>query len=143
MAEYPDTLFQAYRLKGVLIDTNLMVLFAIGSYSLDRVGTFKRTTRYTRADYVLIMKIIAYFERRVTTPHILSEVDNLTRQLPEGEHEALSRVMAPLVSSLFEIYIASDEAIRGANYPGLGLVDCVTALAARDALVITDDFRLS
>jgi hypothetical protein len=143
MPEYPETFFEKYKSKGILIDTNLMVLIAVGNYSVDRILTFKRTIQYTLEDYTLMMSIVAYFERRITTPHILAEVDNLTRQLPQAEHRALAAAMGQLIANSFEIYVPSGEAIRMPHYSGLGLTDCVTILAALEALVITDDFRLS
>ncbi len=134
---------EKYRSKGALIDTNLMVLIAVGSYRIDRIATFKRTIQYTSEDYQLMMRIMIHFERRITTPHILTEVDNLTRQLPEAEHQALAQTMARLIANLFEIHIPATDAIQTRNYPRVGLTDCVTISASNEVLTITDDFQLS
>jgi hypothetical protein len=136
-------LYEKYKSKGVLVDTNLMVLVVVGSYSKNRILTFKRTIQYTLEDHDLILQIITSFPRRITTPHILAEVDNLTRQLPQAEHRAVSATITQVVSDLFEVYVPSANAIREISYSVLGLTDCATMLAASDALVVTDDFRLS
>ncbi len=145
MPRYLASLFQRYKAKGLLVDTNLMVLIAVGTYNQLRVGTFKRTIQYTLDDLEMMLRIVAYFDRRVTTPNILTEVDNVTRQLPEAEHGPLAAAFAQLVSRQFEIYVQSHQTVQHAAYSRLGLTDCVTAMAAaeRNALIITDDLRLS
>lgn len=142
-ARFPDRLFANYRSKGILIDTNLMVLITIGTYEIERVSTFKRTRQYTIDDYALMMRILAFFERRITTPNILTEVDNLTRQLPEREHDAISTILAQLISTLFEVHQPAAPIVRTDLYPDLGLTDCVTVALSQDLLVLTDDYRLS
>ena len=139
----PAQLIENYQTRGVLLDTNLMVLLAIGLYRRERISSFKRTMQYTEDDFMLVAHIAGRFARRVTTPHILAETDNLTRQLPRGEHRAVAAVMAPLVEDLFEVYSPSATAIRHERYSNLGLTDCVTIAAADEVLVITDDVRLS
>jgi hypothetical protein len=42
--------FDSARSSGLLVDTNLLVLFAVGTVNLDRIETFKRTSKYTKAD---------------------------------------------------------------------------------------------
>jgi hypothetical protein len=120
-----------------------MVLITVGTYNPQRVLTFKRTLKYTLDDLLLMTRLLSYFGRRVTTPNILTEVDNLTRQLPEAEYEAIAITLAQLVSDSFEVYFPSAGVLNNLNYPLLGLTDCVTAMAASGVLVVTDDFRLS
>lgn len=140
---YPNYLFEKYRNKGVLIDTNLLLLVAVGTYSTARVLSWKRTKQYTLEDYAMLLKILGYFQRRVTTPNILTEVDNLARQLPVVEHEAISTVLFQLISSSIEVYVASVDVAQSHMYPAVGLADCVTMSAADEVLVLTDDFELS
>jgi hypothetical protein len=48
---------------GLLVDTNLLVLFVIGTVNLDRIGTFKRTRKYIRSDYNLLVRVLAKFNQ--------------------------------------------------------------------------------
>lgn len=139
----PALLIAEYRAKGVLIDTNLLVLLAVGLYKPDRISTFNRTRQYTLDDFKLVERIVRGFERLVTTPQILAEADNLTRQLPTREHHAIANVIAALIVRLFEVYVPSSDTVKNERYPDLGLTDCTTIAAADNLLVITDDFRLS
>jgi hypothetical protein len=90
-----------------------------------------------------MLRILEHFNRRVTTPNILTEVDNLARQLPEDEHEAISAALFQLISTSFEIYSPSATASQTEIYPLIGLTDCVTLSSSDDVLVLTDDFELS
>ncbi len=139
----PLELIAKYRNKGVLLDTNLMVLLAVGHYKLERISSFKRTDKYTVDDFALVSRILANFERRITTPHILAEADNLMRQLPNWECGPVAAVMTRLIENIFEIYSPSLDAARNERYSILGLTDCVTLAVAKEVLVITDDFPLS
>jgi hypothetical protein len=141
----PDTLIGRYRSKGLLLDTNLLVLLAIGLYRRDRIDTFKRTRRYTAADFDIVCELTDRAARRVTTPSILTETDNLTRQLPEHEQMALATTAGRIIAKSFEVYIPSSDTVRDEAYGRLGLTDTGILAAARaaDVLVVTDDFRLA
>jgi hypothetical protein len=139
----PLQLIEKYRRKGLLLDTNLMVLLVIGSYRRERILSFERTDRYSVRDFEILMHVLAKFERHVTTPHILTETDNLTRQLGKLEHRALAAVMTRLLAKLFEIHVPSKDASASERYAAFGLTDCSTLAVTEDVLFITDDFSLS
>ena len=136
-------IFRKHRRNGVLIDTNLLVLLAVGLYNPQRVQTFKRTNAYMLEDFHRIRQLAGYFSRRITTPNILTEVDNLVRQLPEREHPAIALTMQRMIDQLFEIYVPTLDASRGRGYANLGLTDCITLASSDDVLVVTVDFRLA
>ncbi|MDC7788084.1 hypothetical protein PQJ75_20915 [Rhodoplanes sp. TEM] len=141
----PDTLVARCRSKGILLDTNLMLLLTIGLCRRPRIATFKRTERYTAADFDIVLALADRAARRVTTPSIPTETDNLTRQLPEHEHDALAATAGQIIAKSFEVYIPSSDAVRDGAYVRLGLTDTGLLAAARaaDVLVVTDDFRLA
>jgi hypothetical protein len=139
----PLDVIEGYRTKGILLDTNLFVLLAVGICRPTRISSFKRTSQYTPEDFSFVARLVDRFTRRITTPHILAEADNLTRQLPQADHRALAATMTFLTTDLLEVYVPSAEAVRDLRYADLGLTDCVTVAATNETLVITDDFRLS
>ena len=139
----PDELVAKHRGKKVLVDTNLLVLLAIGMYRRARISTFNRTRQYTQEDFDLLVRLIALFHTRIVTPHIFAEADNLTRQMPRAEHVAVAAVMTKIIAGTFEIYCPSVDAAQHKNYPKLGLTDCTIIEASPNALVVTDDLRLS
>jgi hypothetical protein len=48
--------------NGLLIDTNLLVLFVVGSVNANRIGNFKRTRKYGSSDYRLLLRVIDKFK---------------------------------------------------------------------------------
>ena len=77
-------LLDRYRRKGILIDTNLLLLFVVGSCNVKHIGTFKRTKKFIPADFEALRRMLGNFRRLVTTPNILTEVSNFLGQLPTG-----------------------------------------------------------
>lgn len=144
MPTYPYDLIHKYQSKGVLVDTNLLLLLAIGNYSKDRIETCKRTRQFTREDYELLCKILASFRTRITTANILTETDNLARQgVSEREYEAVSTCLRNIINDFFEVHGSSKTAAANERYATLGLADCVTLISDVDVLVLTDDRTLS
>src|SRR3954467_11508034 len=107
----PSELIDKYKSRGVLIDTNLLVLLAVGIYRPDRIATFKRTRPYTLRDFEFILRLADAFRRRITTPNILTEADNLLRQLPEAEQLDVANTLAKLTHEAIEIYCKSADVV--------------------------------
>ena len=89
MNEYLAGLIARYRERGAVVDTNLLLLFLIGSYRVDLIRRFKRTQRYFPDDFHLLRRFLSEFRQIVVTPHILTEVTNLALQLPAGSAQCL------------------------------------------------------
>ena len=94
---------------GLLIDTNLVVLFAVGTVNRKRIEAFKRTRQYTEADFDLLLRLLDRPGPVYTTPHILAEVSNLT-DLSGPERVTVRQVLKQAISQLNEIHLASVEA---------------------------------
>lgn len=141
---YVDRLLLKYRSKGVLIDTNILLLLFVGRYDLSWVSKFKRTKIFTDDDYFLVEKIVSFFARVVTTPNILTEVSNLSNQLPEQIKLKYYQEFVSVVEILEEEYVASATACGQQYFHRCGLADStITTLARDNYLVITDDFPLA
>jgi hypothetical protein len=141
---YPQDLFIKYRNKGILVDTNLLLLLVVGHYDSERIPRFPRTNQFTSEDFRLVQTIVNFFLTRITTPNILTEVDNLIRQaVPRNEHQAMSTIMQTIINTQFEIHIPSANVASNPLYGALGLADCATLMCPPDRLVLTDDFPLS
>lgn len=82
MSEITDQ-FQRYRQAGIMVDTNILLLFFIGAFDQNLIPRFKRTRQFTVEDYATLIDILGPFDKIVATPHILTEVSNLSGQLRE------------------------------------------------------------
>jgi predicted nucleic acid-binding protein len=128
---------------GLLVDTNLLVLYIVGSVNRNRIEQFKRTRQYTKADYVLLLRVLGRFKRLFTVAHVLAEVSNLT-DLSGSERLLAREILKQTVSVLEEAPLPSIQAANDSLYPRHGLVDASIAAVAREqkCAVLTDDFDL-
>ena len=136
--------FGSSRATGLLVDTNLLVLFAVGSVSRHRIQEFKRTRKYSADDYDLLVHIFERFDRRLyTVPHVLAEVSNLS-DLSGPERLEARRKVRGLISVLHELEMPSIRAAEDPLYEDLGLADAAIGAAARvhGFEVLTDDVQL-
>jgi rRNA-processing protein FCF1 len=131
------------RSGGLLIDTNLLVLFIVGSVNLNRIENFKRTRKYSKADYVLLLRVIDKFEPLYTLAHVMAEVSNLS-DLTGRERIQARQTLKSLLAILQEPVMPSLQAAQSNSYNSHGLVDAAIASLASDnkCTVLTDDLDL-
>lgn len=144
MTSYVELLIERYQPKGILIDANLSLLYLVGSYDLRLVGDgkYNKLSKYDPEDYHLLLRLKKVFKRAVTTPHVLTEVSNLTNDLPEQtKAECLKRFYETFVA-IDELTISCLEAAQRAEFAFLGLTDTALAIVSDQFLIVTDDARL-
>ena len=142
---YTKSLFSKYRRKGILIDTNLVLLWFIGSVNRDLISTFKHTKNFTTDDYDTLKIIINSFSIIATTPNILTEVSNLVNKgLAEDYRASCFIFFAQFVTQIQENYIESKKVTNTNQFIKLGLTDCgIENIATKNKyLVLTVDFPL-
>jgi predicted nucleic acid-binding protein len=128
---------------GLLVDTNLLVLYVVGAVNRNRIETFKRTCQYTKTDHELLLRVLGRFKQLHTVAHVLAEVSNLT-DLPGPERLRARLVLKETISLLSETELPSARAAEDRLYERLGLVDAAIGAVARkhDCAVLTDDLDL-
>lgn len=79
---YTTSLIKSYKQRGILIDTNILLLWFVGSVNRQRISKFNRTEKFEPEDYDLLLRLLEYFfPKIVTTPNILTEVNSLSQIL--------------------------------------------------------------
>lgn len=142
MAQTLGDLVRNYAGKGILIDTNLLLVLIVGSVDPRQVLRFKRTRSYTPQDFKLLVRLIDRFRRIVVTPHILAELTNL---LPTGKADALSAGyftrLVEVLKAAREEHVAKDTMIDSPLLAKIGFTDLSMMEAANGGkyLVLTDD----
>lgn len=137
-------LFNRYSQIGLLVDTNILLLYVVGLVNPQRITRFKRTQQFTPEDYELLNKILLSFKRIFTTPHILTEVNSLANQLGEPERTRCFQILAQIINELEEYYKPSREVAQHPEFQRFGLTDCsILTLAQNSYLVLTDDLKLA
>lgn len=131
--------------RDLLVDTNLLVLLAVGSFEPGLIERHKRTRQFTVEDYRLLRRFLARFRTVVATPNVLTEASNLIDQGTGAKGERLQAFLASIIGVLEEEYISSREGCGVEEFQRLGLADSVIlqlAQSRRDLPVLTDDLHL-
>ncbi|MEM8641452.1 MAG: PIN domain-containing protein [Cyanobacteria bacterium P01_G01_bin.54] len=141
---YIEKILNRYSQKGIVVDTNLFLLWLVGLTNSERIEKFKRTKKYTIADYKQLRELLGLFARIVTTPHILAEVSNLANQLNDPDRgKCLSNLQVILNNGIVEKYVLGAEISKDKKFATFGIKDCgIKYIAPQKFLVLTDDFKL-
>ncbi len=135
-----DALVSKYAGSGVLVDSNVLLLYVVGLFRPGRIETFTRTRRYTVDDFYLLQVIVGHFQRLVVTPNTLTEVANLASQMEEPDRSACRDILASTVTVVREEYVASMKAVGDRDFRRLGLTDsAILTLERSKYLILTDD----
>jgi hypothetical protein len=137
-----ETYIRQYRRKGIIVDTNLLLLALIGG--TPSIAGFKRTSGYTVKDYKLLLNVIDQFEKLISTPHILAEVSNLTNGLYGSKLHDFYATLKKSLSTVIEIHCPALDISCDYELSPYGLTDVGIICAAKDNyLVLTDDLRVA
>ena len=135
-------LIEKHRAKGVLVDTNLLVLYLVGTVNRRRVLNFKRTGDFATEDYDLLVRLIDWFGKLIATPHVLSQVSDLT-DLTGNELAEVRALFKLLVEQIEERYDGSRSLVGDPAFERFGLTHAAVAtVCSRGILVLTTDSRL-
>jgi len=127
----------------VLVDSNLLLLWFVGLFKRELIGTYKRLTMFSPEDFDLLSEFLRNFRGIVTTPNILTEVSNLAGALSDHIKPQYFGAFSRSLKLVREEYVSSDKATTNELFQWLGLTDAVIATIALDrVLVITSDFEL-
>ena len=137
-----EKLIQIYRGKGVLVDTNLLLLLLVGNYDPSLIRRFKRTGRYTEDDYLFLAQLIRMFSKIITTPHVLTEVSNLANGLGEPIKQFWFQNFYDALQ-LFEEHPLPARATDQTEFAAFGLTDAALVCLGANTLLVTEDYRLS
>lgn len=140
---YYESILKKYINKGILIDTNLLLLFLIGSFDKKAISTFKRLENqgYDEKDFLIVSNIMRASKKLITTPNILTEISNLSFQFKYKIKEKYNSFLLKTIENFNEIYINSNS-IKEKDFSSLGLTDSIILKLSDDCLIVTDDAKL-
>lgn len=128
----------------LLIDTNLLVLFVVGTVAKEYITKHKKLTEFTVEDYDRLVKIIARASEVLVTPNTLTETSNLAAYIKEPARGKVLNVLRTVIASASqERYVPSSVAAERKEFIRLGLADAaLLEIAAKDVALLTTDFDL-
>ena len=127
-----SNLLSRYYTKGIIIDTNILLLYLVGRVNRERIPRFKRTQQFIPEDYDLLLRLVENFQKVVTTPNILTEVNSLANQLGKPEKTRCLITFTWLISQITEEYIESEAVASNDVFSRFGLTDCGIMLLTKD-----------
>ena len=141
-----QTLLHDHAKKGLLIDTNLLVLLVVGSVGKEYITQSTRTQGFTERDFDILRATIALSPGPIlTTPHILAETSNLVASALRGKQGQVARQLLGtlILSNLEEHYIQGRAAAAGPLFQHFGLTDsAIGMLKVEQYAVLTADAPL-
>ena len=138
------SLISQYREKGILIDTNLLLVLLVGNVQPRLIGRTARTDGYSIEDYEHITDILSHFNRFITMPQILTETGNLLKRNCPNENTRLdlNREFAIFVhlGLTREVRKLSRRVTIHPKFSNLGYADAaILTVAAGKYLLLTAD----
>ncbi len=138
-----NSLIAKYSQRGLLLDTNILLLYVIGNYDPNRIESFKRTNIFLQKDFTLLRSLLERFQKVVSTPHILTEVSNLSGNIFEAAKLDVFSQLSVFVSESEEQNIAATSICETPDFARFGIADTAISLVAKNRfLVLTEDFAL-
>lgn len=130
--------------KALALDSNLILLFAVGRAEQGLVSRHKRLSVFNDEDCRLLAGYLLNSRKVVATPNALTEAVNLASY---GQSEpSLSRIMASLkslINQVEEVFVPSRKASEHEDFFRLGLTDCAwLSLLDSDTDLLTMDREL-
>ena len=142
--DYFESILQKYKNRGILVDTNLLLVYFLGSFNPKLIPNYKKTKSYTFEDFDVLSRFFKYFNRLLTTPNILTEVSNLSSALEDHIRQKYFKKFKSMITILNEKIVMSRRAAENKYFEKYGLTDAVIIeLSKKQYLVITDDYKLS
>lgn len=148
-----DTNYQFFKnsckRQGLLLDTNILLLYLVGQQNADDIKNHKRINIYTDYEYHILIDLIqdAKPTRILITSYVLSELSNLL-PIDNGRNNNLSPYYNTAYQHLNTMHeshypmkniLANDRTIL----PLLGFADTsIYNIAKRGCAIITDDNKL-
>ena len=129
--------------KNLILDTNVLVLLAVGLTDKKYVSLHKRTKKHDLTGFYIVQSIMSRFDSVILVPHVLAETSNLIRNIHDAAADLISIQFANMIINTQERFIASSIAVRKREYKRLGLTDAILLEASSFGChLLTDDLDL-
>ncbi|WP_157807080.1 PIN domain-containing protein [Algoriphagus formosus] len=126
------------------MDTNALILLIVGFIDKALISSHKRTSIYEPIDFENLTFLIGDLEKVVTTPNVLTEVDNLLNNFQKGHRWAYYQVIREIITKSSEKFLEARKVIDFDAFLQLGLTDTgILEICKNCDLLITGDSKLA
>lgn len=138
MTDYLSKLIVKYKKKGVFVDSEILLVYIVGSKDPRLIKNNGRTANYDENDFNLISEFIEKFDSKIASPHILTEVSDLL-----GESNDFHTILNVYINTSEEKHLTSREITKCNSFLRFGLADSAIIEISQNAhLIFTADNRL-
>lgn len=129
---------------SLILDTNLLLLFIVGTTNRDLIAKHKRLRKnFSLDDFDLLWRLIANTPHVFVTPNTLTETSNLLGYIDEPARTQVFETFRALILSMQEEYVESRKAAGVEEFLRLGLTDsALLEIASKSRLLLTTDLDL-
>lgn len=132
---------------GLLLDTNVLLLFLADAVSADFARRWSRTESFAEEHIAVMRAATSAAKRFVTTPHVLTEASNLAigGARYDEDRTRLNELLRAFALKTEERYVRAATVATDSRFTRLGLADMAHVFHRRRSrpLVVTDDAPLT
>lgn len=141
---YAVMMLAKYKSRGLLLDSNLLLLYLVEAVDPTLVGTgqHNKLSSFKVEQITILHQLVSMFAQVVTTAHILTEVSNLVNAMHDTGKRRVFNAFADQIEVISEQDISSYRVARRQDFQYLGLTDSVLAELAGKFLVVSNDARM-
>jgi predicted nucleic acid-binding protein len=130
-------------MRDVIIDTNVFILFLSGKINENRIKNYTRNSLYTKEDYYLLLNILSNYDRIITSPNILTEVDTILNRITGEDKYKYLVLVKTIYKQTIEKYIKTETISQNWYFDELGITDSSVLMMAKECeLLISGDSSL-
>jgi hypothetical protein len=130
-------------MRDVIIDTNIFILFLAGQINENRIRNYTRNSLYTKEDYYLLINILSTYDRIITSPNIMTEVDNILNRITGEDKYKYLILVKTIYKQTIEKYIQTETVSQNWYFDELGITDSAILMMAKECeLLISGDSSL-
>jgi hypothetical protein len=141
-----DDLIRRHRNTGILVDTNMLLVYLVGLLNREWVSEVSPNRAYSSDDFELVSNILGRFNLLIVTPAVLAEVSNLsTSRLSAFQRQEFLKFLARLLpTAAFTEQLAALVSVTAANgFTRFGFTDAtIEKIGASGVPIFTDDANL-
>lgn len=131
-------------MTGVLLDANLLLLLIVGSAGRHLIGRHKRLRAFSQEDFDQLRGILRSASVIQTSPNVLTECSNLSRQIEGPARRRISEAFHDITRVTAEVHVQALEVTPSENFLRLGLTDAIllSLFQAGHSVLLTADLDL-
>lgn len=134
---------EKYYGRGIVVDTNILLLLVVGGVRRSLVSEYQRTQIYDESDYDILHRLLSKFNRVITTAHIITETSNLLGKLSGKNYARAQSVLGEFMLRSNESAATNTEIAGQDSMLEVGVTDCAIELVSRDLVILTEDYTLA